>query len=330
MELLRRNGFVELNTANEPDERVRENQEGFIELKGRGCWHQIDCPCDYRRLIPFSYPLRLLGEVKFYKTPLEKKYVREYIGVIKDIQENYFVADGVNPEDFYPRKMEVGVYFSANGFQAESEKLAYAHGIKTVSYANNYIINRLKHLIEELESNYISVRCMSRGQWMAYRRTFIDAIRYGYQANNNYTNLYLNAGYPAVLSELSHELEEIRSSFIATTATGVFLHFVGNRPFPDEMFKYTDVGRCRVYYDYDYFGGRFFWMEINDDKSKFYFTPPTSLDYASVFGSEIVLNEKERLFSVLNVNINLYGIARSLILHLDQDWLDAVRNMNIE
>lgn len=71
-ELLKKNNFVELDLNVEPNERVKKTREGFIELKGRGSWHQIDCPCDYSRLIPFSYPTRILGEVKFHKSPTEK------------------------------------------------------------------------------------------------------------------------------------------------------------------------------------------------------------------------------------------------------------------
>lgn len=82
------------------------------------------CPFDYNRPVPFSYPLRILGEVKFYKSRLSKKYIREYIGVLKDIQENYFF-DSENTNDIYPGKMEIGVYFLATGFQDEAEKLAY-------------------------------------------------------------------------------------------------------------------------------------------------------------------------------------------------------------
>lgn len=327
MELLRKNQFSNINVASEPNDRVREVRPGFIEFKGRGCWHQIDCPCDYNKLIPFSYPLRLLGEVKFYKTHLSKEHIREYIGVIKDIQENYFVADGVNPQDFYPRKMEIGVYFSANGFQEEAEKLAYAHGIKTVSYENNLLINRLKVLVEELEKNYLSIKCLKDNTWNAFRQKFIDALLYGY--HNNYVgyNPYLADGYGEIIDRIRQALIDIRSSFIATTATGVFLHFVGDSDFPDELFQETDEGRCRIYYDIDNFRNRYFWMEISGDnlRRRFYFTPPESLDFASVFGNEMVLNEKERLFRALSVNIRLNGISRSLTLHLDEDWLDAIR-----
>lgn len=326
LELMKKNGFVLVNANNESRERVREVREGFIELKGRGCWHQIDCPCDYKRHIPFMYPLRLLGEVKFYKTPLEKKYIREYVGVIKDIQENYFVTDYMNERDFYSRKMEIGVYFSANGFQQEAEKLAYAHGIKTISYKNNHIINRIKNLVEELEENYLSVKCLKNNQWAVLRHELSNAISYGYVEECHYRDYWAD-GFRDIVMELHRELSIIRTSFIATTTTGVFLHFVSNDSFPIEVFTNTDIGRCRVYYEYDQFGERYFWIEIGGDyrKRKFYFTPPESLDYAAVFGGEIVLNEKERMFRVLNINVELEGVSRSLILEIDQDWMDEIR-----
>ncbi len=328
MELLQKNQFSAVDTNAEPEERIREIRPGFIEFKGRGCWHQIDCPCDYSNIIPFSYPLRILGEVKFFKKTLEKKYIREYIGVIKDIQENYFVADDVNPQDFYPRKMEIGVYFSANGFQAEAEKLAYAHGIKTISYENNFLINKIKLLVEELEKNYLSVKCLKEHTWNTFRQEFIDTLRNGYRNNYIGHHPYLVDGYGEIIEKIRDLLIGIKSSFIATTATGVFLHFVGDSNFPYELFQETDEGRCCVYYSYDNLGKRYFWLEISGDNQRrhFYFTPPESLDYAVVFGANSAIQEKERLFRKLNINISLNGIARSLTLHIDEDWLNAIRN----
>ncbi len=327
MELLLKNHFTKIDAAAEPNDRVRENRQGFTEIKGRGCWHQIDCPCDYSKSIPFTYPLRLLGEVKFYKAPLEKKHIREYIGVIKDIQENYFVADGMMPQDFYPRKMEVGVYFSANGFQAEAEKLAYAHGIKTISYKNNYLVDKLKKLVEELEQNYLSVQCMKDDTWNDFRKNFIEMLHGGQwdirDINRNVLS-YFEVGYEQIIQDIRSHLVEINTSFIATTATGVFLHFIGEDPFPEELFYGTDAGRCRVFYN-TYLGNRIFWLEISNDRRRrrFYFTPPESLDYAAVFGRKAVLNEKERLFGTLNVSVILDGISRNLTLYLDENWMNA-------
>lgn len=274
----------------------------------------------------------MVGEVKFYQKPLDKKHIREFIGVMKDIQENYFAIDGVPVADNYPRRLEVGVYFSANGFQEEAEKLAYAHGIKTISYENNYLVNRIKELITTLEENFLSVKCLGQTSWGEFRREFVNALCYGPSTYNPQWTPYWNNGYLEILQRLYEQLQSIRTSFIGTSATGVFIHFVGSEHFPEELFKNSDENRCRVYYDIDDFGRRYFWLEIACDpqRRRFYFTPPESLDEASVYGGEIVLNEKQRIFKVLNVSLKIDDISRNLILHIDEDWLHAVRNRNNE
>ncbi len=332
LELLRKNGFERIDVKKESKKRVKETREGFIELKGRGCWHQIDCPCDYNRLIPFAYPLRLLGEVKFFKREIDKAYIREYIGILRDIQENYFVTDKLSKRESCSRKMEIGVYFSANGFQKEAEKLAYAHGIKTISYENNYIINRIKNIILELEEQYLSVKCIEKNKMKTFRKEISDAILFGSPKEYINVHSYWMNGFSGVLESLHEQLLNIRTSFIATTATGVFLHFVGYDYFPSYLFEGTDEGRCRVYYGIDNFGIRYFWMEISEDieRRKFYFTPPQSLDYAAIYGNEIVLDEKARIFRELNVNIQLDGKSRNLKLRIDMDWLDVIQNRKPE
>ena len=120
--------------------------------------------------------------------------------------------------------------------------------------------------------------------------------------------------------------EHIRG-YIGATATGVFIHFVGDSDFPYELFQHSDEGICRVYYDVNDLGKRYFLMEISDDnhRRRFYFAPLESLDSAAVFGKDNVINEKESLFHTLSVNIMMNGIWRSLVLHLDDDWLNAIR-----
>lgn len=324
--LLDRNGFKKIDVLHEPRERFREERPGFIEMKGRGCWHQIDCPCDYHRLIPFSYPLRLLGEVKFYSTELSKKAIREFIGVVKDIQENYFVFDGQGLEESYPRKTEIAVYFAANGFQEEAEKLAYAHGIKTVSYKNNYIVKRIKELISELEKNYIRADGIQDNRWPEFYQEYTRYIYNG--GDDEYATNYsfVANGYQRLLNQISEELISIRTNFVATTATGVFIHFFSKDRFPEELFYHTDNGYCRVYYHTDRYGNKSFWMTIRDDEEerRFYFSPPDSLSEAAVYGREIVLGEKEQIFKRLSINIEIRNVARNLILEFDNDWKTAV------
>lgn len=332
LELLGKNGFTEFHpqpSAPEYGRLFKEDRTGFVELRGRGCWHQIDCPCDYYRIMPFTYPMRILGEVKYHKNPITKESVREYIGVLKDIQENWIVAAGSST--LRPRLMEIGVFFSASGFEASAEHLAYAHGIKTISYANNQLIDNIKTAIDDLETNHLSVKCLDH--WSIFRQDLISYLRHMDQQNKVYDHPYWDTNgfmthYHRPLEPLRNALELIRTSFFATTASGFVLQFFGDAQFPAYLFSHTDRGTCRIYYELRR-SKRCYWLEFSGDDrdgqpAKFYFTPPDSLEEAAVLGGSLVLNEKERIFKYFTIDINLDGISRNLIIKLDQDWFDSI------
>lgn len=312
LELMIRSGFVPLAPGAWGD-RVRERRDGFIEMRGRGCWHQIDCPCEYQRPIPFLYPLRLIGEVKFYKGPLEKRYIREFIGVLRDIQENYFAHGGGGGPEERERRTEVGVYFSANGFQREAEKLAYAHGIQTISYENNYLVGYLKRWVETLERSYLSVSCLRDGRWGDVKRAILEAARG--KTGGAEDGPYWAEGYQHMLSSLRDILTGIQASLIATTETGTFLHVLGEEKFPGELFQKSDQGRCRVYSQPAGAGSRYFWLEMEGDlrRRRFYFTPPGDL---AANGAERPGDPGWEPFHTLNLSPILNGISRNLTLRV--------------
>ena len=322
LELLRKNGFEVVDTDNEPDNRIKEERKGFIEFRGRGSWHQIDCPCDYKYQLPFTYPLRLLGEVKFHKNAISKKYIREYIGVLKDIKENYYSDDENDISNHYQRRMEFGVFFSANGFQVEAEKLAYAHGIKTISYKNNHLVNKLKKLLEKLEENYLSVELLSNGRWNSFQEDFIEHIRYGISNYQPISFLDDYTGYIELIDNIFWSLNNIKTSIIASTATGVFLHFISEAEFPIDLFVETDSRDCEVYYDQQ---RKLFWLQISGDieERRFFFTPPMGLKEAALYGTSNVLNEKERIFKEIRFSVEIGGMLRNLSLRINQDWLNS-------
>ena len=338
LDLLRRNDFIPYKPNPKVNPFFKEEREGFIEFRGRGCWHQIDCPCDYRYLIPFIYPIRLLGEVKYYRKPITKEHVREFIGVLKDIQENYVIAVNQGINDLRPRMTEIGVFFSASGFNPEAENLAYAHGIKTISYANNHLINNIKKAIDKLEENHLSVKCLENDYWHDFRREIIEGLDRGYFDGDVLSSTFLNTASPNYgnqhpLNDLLEAYSKIKSCFVASTYSGVILQFFSKSEFPSELFEHTDYRKCRVFYTMKR-NRRYFWMQfvnINGklDKRKFYFTPPESLSSAAVHGGSIVLNEKLRIFKAISINIKLSNISRNLVIELDRDWFDAIAE-NIE
>jgi hypothetical protein len=328
LRFLNENNFDEI--ASVDNVRLRRDREQFLEMRGRGTWHQIDCPCDYRHFIPFINPLRILGEVKFLTVPVSKDLIREFIGTIKDIQENYFV-----PHDFSlatTRYTELGVYFSANGFSQEAERLAFAHNIKTISHVNIELLDSLKKIIIEIERDYLdSENCLSAGNQRDFIQMFKELLR-GSPGDISDFKLRFNAeeGFEAIAADLINAFSKIKSNFVASSSGGALLHFIGADSFPEDLFADTDVQLCRVHYEPHYRRKRFF-LDFSRDilQRRYYFCPPISLAKAAFFEPNAVLNEKKRIFRSIQVARNIRGISRTLKMELDMDWLDTLmRNQN--
>mgnify|MGYP003820039919 FL=1 len=327
LQLLEVNGFTEIVAVD--GVRTRRDRNNFFEIQGRGTYHQIDCPCDYNHFIAFMNPIRLLGEVKFYSRPVKKDAVREFIGVLKDVHENYFVAQQRNAPT--ERHTEVGAFFSANGFQAEAEKLAFAHNIKTVSHKTVALLEPLKQYMVTLEQGFLSTtECGSRGNQSDFVRLFRDCLRGKVGALEEFRERFHPAdGFERVIEHLKERFERIRSNFVATTSGGALLHFVGSRTFPDELFARTDSQKCRVYY-YKENGLRYFYLTLTEDREerRFYFTPPVSLAKAAFYGKREARSEKRRILKSMHITRRIDGLSRNLTLELDIDWLDAIEGTN--
>lgn len=329
LKLLENNGFWKIEETVRG--RVKTNRNNFVELKGRGAWHQIDCPMNCGFTIPFMYPIRLLGEVKYYSGQINKDKIREFIGVIKDIQENYFGFKKI--EKLPQRFIEIGSYFSANGFTLEAELLAYSHGIKTLSYKNNKLINNIKIVIEKLEQYYIDYRKISGNQFS----TFMRSLRTFFNRNDlensiayKTLDLFFEDGYKKPLSQL-HKLvsEKIKSSFIGYSDTGFSLHFIGESEFPEYIFRNTDIANCKIFFDKIEKNNNTkrteysFYIVFSDDpdSKKFYFTPPNILLNAVKKSGKDLLEQKERVFNNVHVNIIIKDIKRNLTLRIDNKWM---------
>jgi hypothetical protein len=310
LRFLQDNGFIEMDSVD--NIRTRREREQFLEMRGRGCWHQIDRPCDYSTFMAFINPIRLLGEVKFHSVPIKKHDIREFVGALKDIQENYFAPDDASaPSERYT---ELGVFFSASGFEGEAEKLAYAHNIKTVSHKNVWLLEPLKRLVEELERNYLSTRlfkqCLQRDQ------RAMDDFRQRFQPAD---------GFEAVMARLTETFRVIRSTFVATTSGGALLHFVSDEDFPEALFSGTDTQLTRVFY-FSENRQRYFYLTFTEDaqQRRFFFNPPRSLEMAAFYGQREVIGQKRKIFKSIHTTRHVTGLSRNLVLKLDTDWLDAV------
>ncbi len=368
LRLIRENGFQEILSVD--DVRTRRKREQFFEMRGRGCWHQIDCPCEYDKFIAFINPIRLLGEVKYYSRPITKDHIRasfkkivmpemfypvsmlfkqlepgfrpepcrnekfsdfckrlirQFVGILKDIQENYFTSDVDNqPSERYT---ELGAFFSSSGFDKEAVKLAFAHNIKTISHKNVWILEPLKRVLEDLENNYLLARvCVSAGSQSDFVRAFKRCLEGDVRAIRYFIRRFLPAdGINEVMNRLVDSFRAINCSFVATTSGGALLHFVGEQDFPEYLFQDTDRQLTRVFY-FRNNSVQYFYLEFAADqhRRKYYFNPPMALDQAAFYGQREAVYQKRQLFRSIHVTRQISGLSRNLVLELDQDWLDQV------
>ncbi len=84
-------------------------------LRGRGASHQIDAFGTLAIPTAFTYPIRLIAEAKCYSSTIQLYQIRSFLGVIKDISENYIVGEKKqrNTPDRY---LDTGCFFSATPF----------------------------------------------------------------------------------------------------------------------------------------------------------------------------------------------------------------------
>lgn len=343
LHMLFANGFRKIlldSSKKNSDARAVMSRGNFIELKGRGGWHQIDCPCDLNYSSPFMFPIRLLGEVKFTQTKVSKRVVESYIGVLKDIQENYFVA---NPDLVIDSKqnrfLEVGCIFSANGFTSQAENLAYTHGIRTISYENNIVVDRIKLSIERLVKDNVdpsNVTNAGRLLLTELNRFFGFAYSFDhiYPIYSKRVDSFLNyslrrvliGNYEKNLINLLDSIGSIKDSFIATTPEGLLLHFVGEQEFPEELFLGSDYAQYRIHiHEYKEKKDSYaYYLAFSGDSGlqrKFYFSPPDVLKNAIDQNWDKVLDVKKRFLYKLVVHKTINRLHRTLVLELDYEWV---------
>jgi len=329
-QLLKKNGWSLLNR--EEIDRVRIHNNYQIEIKGRGTWHQIDTPCVFSRRIPFTFPLRLLVEAKYYSKELQKDKIRSYIGVVKDISENYFIDD-THTTASQLRYNDIAVFFSATGFQEEAVNLAFAHGIKTISYRTNPQMAAIKNDIADLETrgHYCS-QTLGRGRQIAFMKDLEDVL----EATNDQEMAPFLGTYGGndvtkeILLQLREDLNGLTTNFMGISASGELLHFIGRAPFPEELFEETDEQHCRVYYEDVNHRGIPMWLQFSEDRQnrKFFFDVPAGLEEIILRGGD-VLNAKGHFFETISVSFIIGNMLRSLALKIDKEWLARLKGRKV-
>lgn len=206
-----------------------EGTSGYnVIMCGRGTWHQIDLPFEFQYPVPFVNPIRVIGEVKYLRSKISKNYIRSFIGVVKDISENYITYNVIDQRNLIERTLDQAVFVSKSAFQLEAQKLANAHNIKLITIDNNPVLRRLFRSFVRQE----------------------ESIR-GHTTENNNTNEKVseetfNKSQLAMIDKIFNE--NIKSYFLGTSCTGHLLYFVSDQEF--NFAEYSDNGILNAYITY--------------------------------------------------------------------------------
>ncbi|MDD2367875.1 MAG: hypothetical protein PHQ90_01155 [Sulfuricurvum sp.] len=299
---LQDNGFEKCR-KNETTRGCQVNSSG--EIEGRGEFHQIDFSGVYTKLTPYIYPLRVLAECKYYKKPLDKKIIRQYIGVVKDITENYYVPETIKQSNTLsifdkssPRFTDIPMIFSANGFDTHAENLAWAQGINVISHRNIPIFDSILEIIDELavqikdlcqihptckESECIrlikyainSIDIININHWMEFEHILHRQLLENHVLHMLH-DIYHHCHFIPIcekIFELSKKIKEINTFIVATTDNGIIVNLVSNDSFPKELFQINaDLENTQDYNPNRSYAGVYFETLDNERRDKvFYF-----------------------------------------------------------
>jgi hypothetical protein len=124
--LLRNSGYQLIVTAS-PNSGLAVNGAG-LTVRGRGAEHQADVLGDFAFTPPFSLPIRMFVEAKYYgqARPVGLNLVRNAWATVADVNE-FHVADGPHGRYRY-----VYALFSRSGFTNDAQRFALTHQISLV------------------------------------------------------------------------------------------------------------------------------------------------------------------------------------------------------
>lgn len=135
-------------------------------LKGRGALHQIDAFGKFWFQIPFVYPIRLIAEAKWLKRGARLHHLRDFVGVLKDVSENYFVGTETGSSEFdrliLQRYTDCGAFFSMTSFSIPAQRYAYAHGVFLINFKGSEIMEPIKNELEKKDVQKLLARAFQR------------------------------------------------------------------------------------------------------------------------------------------------------------------------
>jgi hypothetical protein len=230
--LLGKAGYRILTKQDDPL-MFRDGNAG-LEVQGRGEWHQIDALVGYDHTPAFLFPIRLGVEAKAYKSKRKVgiETIRNAVGVVKDINENYFSFFNKPSQQLKLKRYNyVYAIFSLSGFTENAQRYAVAHQIYLIQYYHNHLFNGIKNILNELQGQSALEK-----QQSAIRQTLRGFFR---SPDNYYYELPNIFGDEIeLIEELLKEINHIGGSYFGLLNGEYPIHILSKNPITDIADQY--------------------------------------------------------------------------------------------
>lgn len=321
--------LVGYRVVNPGEEGTRGGAAG-LEVQGRGEWHQIDGLAAFDRTPAFMYPLRLIVEAKCYREDrtVGIPIVRNSVGVLKDISENYFThrsSDNQN-EIQIPRFNYHSAIFSTSGYSANAQRYALAHQIFLIQYEKIGLLQPIIRALLALEEEHFSRR-VPKARTNEVRREFRSIFKDENVEEGEYS-VFSEDGIEFIRHHIAESLLSIRGSYFGVLQGRWPMHLLCDEQLPMGLFMNSDELSCQITRDERGTWG-FTPSQVNPSDNNWFrleFDLPKeiALMTQSHIGDAELLHVKQQNFSYLDLAGKIGNIHRSVRLRMDPQWAEEL------
>ncbi|MCU8007315.1 restriction endonuclease [Shewanella sp. SM87] len=307
------------------DESIRGGHSG-LEVRGRGSWHQIDALASFSSSPAFMYPLRLMVEAKCYQQhrTVGIEVVRNAVGVLKDISENYFSVPSGGADVQVPRFNYHSAIFSTSGYTSGAIDYALAHQVFLIQYESVPVIRPLIDAIMQFDENCITR--LGKNSISEVRKRYRSVIR-EQTYEMDMSQFISRPGIELINGALVDSLARIQGSYFGMLQGRWPLHLLTSTQLSPMAFI-SDTVRCHVT-GYETGEWKFTPAEFQKNQDGWFeleFNLPegiANLVAENWEDREAVANIKQQHFSYIDLSGQIGGIQRSVRLELDQEWING-------